>query len=286
MDLIVNNPFAPILAACLVAALVLAVISRLTQLRWVATLAAPIVFLIAYVATYQKVPPFPPVGASNKVFYVALVAMLGAGVLDAIGRLPRPALAGAASLLAAGWIGSSKLADPDSTTLFLFAALSGGGGVALWGLDHVATLAPPFGGAAPALAGLAAVSALSAPTLLFGGSSTGVGLCLGMATGAALLSVDALGIRRVLGPTAMLGAGGGLLAALDTISLFTRRADPFALALIALAPFLGLWVVRLLPPALRNRPAVAWIVSGLAVLSPLPVIVALLFLRHDNPLGT
>ena len=140
MDLIVNNPFAPILAACLVAALVLAVISRLTQLRWVATLAAPVVFLVAYVATYQKVPPFPPVGASNKVFYVALVVMLGAGVLDAIGKLPRPALAGAASLLAAGWIGSSKLADPDSTTLFLFAALSGGGGVALWGLDHVATL--------------------------------------------------------------------------------------------------------------------------------------------------
>ncbi len=286
MDLIVNSPFTPVLASCVVMALALAGAARATRSPWVATLAAPVIFLVSYVVTYQKIPTFPPVGAANKVFYVALAITLAAAALDVVGRVPRWALACAASLLAEGWVGSTKLADPDSVTLALFVALDAGGGVALWGLDRLATLAPPFGGAAPALAGLAAVSALSAPTLLFGGSSTGVGLCLGLAAGAALLSVENVGAGRVLGSAAMLGAGGGLLASLDTISLVTRRADPFALALIALAPFLGPWAVRLLPPALRNRPFVAWIVSGLAVLSPLPVIVALLLLRHDNPLGT
>jgi len=251
-----------------------------------ATLAPPVIFLVGYVATYQKIPPFPPVGASNKVFYVALVATLGAAALDVVGRFPRSVLAGASSLLAAVWIGWTKLANPDAATLVLFAALVVGGGLAVWGLDRLATLSAPFGSGANALAGLAAVSALSAPTLLFGGSSTGVGLCLGLAAGAAVLSVEALGARRGLQPAAMLGAGGGLVAALDTIALVTRRADPFAMALIALAPFLGPWAVRLLSPALRKRPAVAWIVSGLAVLSPLPVIVALLLLRHDNPLGS
>ncbi|MGO9419108.1 hypothetical protein [Roseiarcus sp.] len=286
MDLIVNNPFAPVLAACLAAALILAGAARFAKLRLAATLAPPVIFLVGYVATYQKIPPFPPVGASNKVFYVALVATLGAAALDVVGRFRRSVLAGASSLLAAVWIGWTKLANPDAATLVLFAALVVGGGLALWGLDRLATLSAPFGSGANALAGLAAVSALSAPTLLFGGSSTGVGLCLGLAAGAAVLSVEALGARRGLQPAAMLGAGGGLVAALDTIALVTRRADPFAMALIALAPFLGPWAVRLLSPALRKRPAVAWIVSGLAVLSPLPVIVALLLLRHDNPLGS
>ena len=286
MDLIVNNPFAPVLAACLAAALILAGAARFAKLRLAATLAPPVIFLVGYVATYQKIPPFPPVGASNKVFYVALVATLGAAALDVVGRFPRSVLAGASSLLAAVWIGWTKLANPDAATLVLFAALVVGGGLAVWGLDRLATLSAPFGSGANALAGLAAVSALSAPTLLFGGSSTGVGLCLGLAAGAAVLSVEALGARRGLQPAAMLGAGGGLVAALDTIALVTRRADPFAMALIALAPFLGPWAVRLLSPALRKRPAVAWIVSGLAVLSPLPVIVALLLLRHDNPLGS
>ncbi len=285
MDLIVDNPFVPVLSASAVVALVFAAAARLSGSRWAATLAAPVVFLVAYGVTYQKIPPFPPAGAANKIFWVALFATAAAAGLEALGRVPRWALPVLTALLAAGWIGSTKLADPDSTTLILFATLVVAGGLALWGLDRIATLAAPFGGGAQALAGLAAVSGLSAPTLLFGGSSTGVGVCLGLSAGAALLSAENLGARRILGSAAIMGAGGGLLAALDTIALVTRRADPFALALIALAPFLGPWSVRLLPPALQNRPLVAGLVSGLATLSPLPVIVALLFLRHDNPLG-
>jgi hypothetical protein len=41
-----------------------------------------------------------PVGASNKVFFVALVVALAAAALDAIRRFPRSALAAAASMLA------------------------------------------------------------------------------------------------------------------------------------------------------------------------------------------
>ena len=217
---------------------------------------------------------------------MALAATLGASAFEAFSRVPRWALAGLASLLAAGWVGWSKLANPDLPSLALFPALVVVGGLALWGLDRLATPAPPSGGGAVALGGLAAISALSAPALLFGGSSTGVGLCLGLAAGAAVLSAEALGAPRRLGPAAILGAGSGLLAALDTIALVTRNADLLVLALIALAPFLGPRAVRLLPPALERRPVVAWVVSGLAVLSPLPVIVALLLLRHDNPLAT
>ncbi|RBP07283.1 hypothetical protein DFR50_1287 [Roseiarcus fermentans] len=286
MDAIVDSPFLPVLSACVIVALAFAAAARLSGSRTAATLAAPAVFLVAYVVTYQKIPTFPPVGAANKVFYVAVAVTLAALALDAFASLPRWALAGLASLVAAGWVGSTKLANPDSIGLVLFPALVLGGGLALWGLDRLAAEPRPSGGGAAALAGLAAVSALSAPALLFGGSSTGVGLCLGLAAGAAVLSADGFLAPRRLGPAAMLGAGSGLLAALDTIALVTRNADPFALALIALAPFLGPLAARLLPPALERRPVVAWVVSGLAILSPLPVIVALLLLRHDNPLAT
>ncbi len=282
MDLIVNNPFVPVLAASLVTALAFVAAQRITGWSWAATLAAPVVFLVAYVVTYQKIPPFPPAGAANKIFWIALVATLGAMALDALDRLPRWVFAVLAALLAALWIGWGKIGDEGAwLPLLTMIAL---GGLALWGLDRAGT--PATGGdGARALAGLAAISGLAAPTLLFGGSSTGVGLCLGLALGAAALSLAQVRSRRVLGPAAVLGAGAGLLAALDTIAVVTRRADPFALALIALAPFLGPWAVRLLPPAFRSRPVVAWMVSGLATLSPLPVIVALLFLRHDSPLG-
>ena len=231
----------------------MAAAARLIGSACVATLAAPVVFLVGYVLTYQKIPPFPPAGAANKVFYVALVATLAAAAARrwrAFRALRSP---GPLSLLAAVWIGSTKLADPDATTLTILVALVVGGGVALWGLDRLATLAPPFGGGAAALAGLAAVAALTAPTLLFGGSSTGVGLCLGLAAGAAVLSADGPAARiAVSGPPRCSARAADSLAALDTIALVTRRADPFALSLIALAPFLGPW-----PFACRRPPGEA-----------------------------
>ena len=69
MDLILNNPFAPVLAACLATAVVLAAAARLIGSAWVGTLAAPVVFLVGYVLTYQKIRrsrrPGPPTRCST-----------------------------------------------------------------------------------------------------------------------------------------------------------------------------------------------------------------------------
>jgi len=35
------------------------------------SLVPPVIFVTSYVATYQQVPTFPPVGAVNKIFYIA-----------------------------------------------------------------------------------------------------------------------------------------------------------------------------------------------------------------------
>ena len=84
---------------------------------------------------------------------------------------------------------------------------------------------------------------------------------------------------------AVLGAGGGLLAVIDTVVLITGGADLIALALVALSPLLG--PVRR-PAAAQNN---AWVErAGMGSdrnrrLSPLPVIVTLLFLRYENPLA-
>src|SRR5277367_6356367 len=115
MDFIVDNPFAPVLLACLVTAAIFSTASWLTKWAWLATIAVPAVFLVAYVSTYQKIPPFPPVGAANKVFYVALAATLVAAT-DSFTIVPRSVLAGAVSLLASIWIGFAKLAEPNAET--------------------------------------------------------------------------------------------------------------------------------------------------------------------------
>ena len=112
-----------------------------------------------------------------------------------------------------------------------------------------------------------------------------MGLCLGLSVGVAIVSLAELWIPGPLGATAILGAGAGLLAIVNTIALINRRADLLALALCALVPVVGPFGVRLLPATMRDQRALVWIAIGLAALSPLPVIVVLLFLRHENPLG-
>jgi hypothetical protein len=120
---------------------------------------------------------------------------------------------------------------------------------------------------------------------LFGGSSTSMGLCLGFAVGLAICSLSLMLAARSLGTMAVLGAGGGLLAVIDTVVLITGGADLIALALVALSPLLGPFGVRLLPRTLRGSSALVWVATGIAALSPLPVIVTLLFLRYENPLA-
>lgn len=220
-------------------------------------------------------------------FYVVIFAAVGAFLVEKLPAAfsPRAVGALAVSLLANVWIAYARLKAPDLELLGTGAALVLAGAVVLWRLQAVALLPGPAGGGAPTLALLAALSAALAPVALFGGSSTSLGLFLGLIVGLAILSFVNLLIPCALAAAAILGTGGGLLAIVATITLINRRADLLALAFCALPPFLGSIGVRLLPTTLRDRSALAWIATGLAALSPLPVIVALLFLRHENPLG-
>ncbi len=282
MDDLLDSPFAPAIIAGAAAALVAAVVAKAAKSSAAASIGALLAFLAAYYETYEKIPAFPPVGASNKVFYVALIAGVAALAVEGWARTvwARAALALGASVFAAAWIGWTRFAEPDALTYPLAGLAALGGALALGGLDRLGER-----GGAAGLAGLAAVFVLAAPVLLFGGSSTGVGVCLGAMAGIGLLSLEALLSVRASRPSAVLGAGGGLAAALDSPALISRAADPLALILVAIAPFLGLLAVSKTPAAWRARPWAVWLVAGLATLSPLPVILALLFLRHENPLG-
>jgi hypothetical protein len=70
--------------------LVLSGLARLAPTAALQPLASPLVFLISYVLAYQQVPPFPPIGATNKIFYLALVATLVGFVLDLHGLSSQP----------------------------------------------------------------------------------------------------------------------------------------------------------------------------------------------------
>ena len=85
---------------------------------------------------------------------------------------------------------------------------------------------------------LGVLPGLFAAIALFGGSSTCVGLCLGFATGLAMMALVNLSSRRPLGLTPVLGAGGGLLAIIDTITLITKHIDFLALVVFLAA---GRW---------------------------------------------
>jgi hypothetical protein len=282
-----DNPFVPIVLACVLTAVAFSLLAFLIKSDFVASAAPPALFLIGYYATYQKVPPFPPIGSTNKIFYIALLATLGGFVLDriAVGPLPRAAASLVVSLLAAAWIAYARLDSPDAELIVTGGAVILVGALVLWRVGMIATAAEPEGGGAAALALLAALAAVFAPVALFGGSSTSVGLCLGFAIGLGICSLSLMLAPRSLGSMAVLGAGGGLLAVIDTVVLITGGVDLIALALVALSPLLGPFGVRLLPRTLRGSSALVWVATGIAALSPLPVIVTLLFLRYENPLA-
>ena len=282
LDWILNNPFLPSIVASAATAAVFALAIHFTKYGALGAIAAPFAFLVAYYLTYQKIPPFPPAGAANKVFYVGLVAAVLAIGVEAIPRDPIPAWtkAAAAALLGIVWIGSSQWGRADLEFVAISLALFLGGGVALW----IPLVQNSKAGGAPALSMFAALCVLLAPVSLFGGSSTGVGLCLGAAAGLAVLSIAYLRLPGALPDAAMLAVGAGMMGLVDAIALVSRKADLWALAFVALAPLLGLYASRLVPAAARGRQISVWLVSGLVTLSPLVVIVALLFWRHESPL--
>lgn len=278
-DLLRDSPFTPIVAACLAVGLVLALLARGSARSWPAGIAAPAVFLVGYYLTYNKIPDFPPVGSTNKLFYVALIAGAIGLLLDLLPRAANSSARAAFALLAAPliavWIGLPRLTEPTSDTLATIAALALGGAWVVWRLADLGAASPRDGWML-----LAVLPAAYAPVALFGGSSTSVGLCLGLAAGLGIVALVNLIATRRLGYIAALGAGGGLLGMIDTVTLITRKSDPIALALLLAVPLLGEGASRVL----RNvGPRTRAVLVALCASVPVAAIVALLMQRHNSP---
>jgi len=135
-----DNPIAWAALICFLLGFALSGLVRLSPKAAIGSLVPPAVFLASYVLTYQQVPPFPPVGATNKIFYVALSAALAGFALD---LLPRTAkldriLVVIVPALIVGWIGLPRFTNADLDVVATTFALSLGGSVVLWRLDAVA----------------------------------------------------------------------------------------------------------------------------------------------------
>ena len=255
----------------------------------IASAVPPIIFLASYVLTYQQVPDFPPIGATNKIFYIALAAALVGFVLDLLPRLAnyRKLLAVIMPLLIVAWIGFPRFAIPDIELIATALGLWLGGTVLLWRLDIVATVPAERNGSS--IVGTAMLMALMlafAPIALLGGSSTSLMLCLATVAGLATVALWELILpRNAFGASAVFGVGGGLLAMIDTATLITRHVDLAALALLLLIPFAGEAGGRLLIPSKRFRGRVRQVLVGTLSALPVLLVVAVLFLRHSESLS-
>jgi hypothetical protein len=199
------------------------------------------------------------------------------GSADAGGRL---AVLLAASLLIATWIGLPRFSGADTILVLIVVALVLGGTLVLWRLATVdSAAAMPVDGAVL----LAVLPGVFAPIALFGGSSTSVGLCLGLAAGLAMMALVNLFSPRLLGLTAVLGAGGGLLAVIDTITLITKHIDFLALAVFLTVLFTGQIGGRAVLPQHKVGPRVRAVAAGVMAAAPVLVILAILFLKHESP---
>jgi hypothetical protein len=83
---LLDSPFTPTIVACLIAGLAVGGAARLLRSALLANLAAPVTFLVAYYETYNKIPSFPPVGSTNKIFYIAIAAAAIGVALDLLAR--------------------------------------------------------------------------------------------------------------------------------------------------------------------------------------------------------
>ncbi|MBN9529601.1 MAG: hypothetical protein J0H82_25555 [Alphaproteobacteria bacterium] len=281
MDLF-DNPFVLTVALCFGAGLVAAAITRALGAR-AAGLAPVAVFFTGYVATYQKIPPFPPVGSTNKVFYAALAAAIVGLVLDVAPRLrPLARLLGPAAVVAIVlWIAVPRFAEPDAALYLTLAALCLGAGAALWRLAAVADGAGRDLGAVPVVAMIFALALGLAPVALAGGSSSAMMLFAGLAAGLGAVGLVALAVPGAgFGAAGVLGAGGGLVAVAATVILISRQADPLALLLLLPVLVAGQIGGRFLPDRLSGRGRA--IAVGVMTVLPLILVFAVLFLRHPD----
>ena len=135
-----ENPIILAALICFLLGLVLSGLARVVPGSTIASAVLPIIFLVSYVLTYQQVPTFPPVGSTNKIFYIALAAALIGFALDLLPRTAnyRKLLAAITPLLIVGWIGLPRFAKSDVELMATALGLWLGGIALLWPLDTVA----------------------------------------------------------------------------------------------------------------------------------------------------
>ena len=285
-DAVLENPIFLAVLICFLLGLALSGLARLVPTLALGSMVYPIVFLASYVLTYQQVPPFPPVGATNKIFYIALVAALIGFILDLSPQTSNYSklLAVIMPLSIVCWIGSPRFVKPDIDLITTSLGLWLGGIALLWRLDTVAkTPAERNGGSIVGTAMLMALLLAFAPVALLGGSSTSLMLCLAAVAGLAAVALWELAIpRQAFGASAVFGHGCGLLAMIDTVTLITRQVDLAALTLLLLIPYAGQVGARLLLPPNRIRGRARQVLIGTLAASPIVLVVSVLMLRHPE----
>lgn len=206
-------------------------------LRWLRAgrvwtdLLVPASFLVAYWLTYNKVPSFPPVGAVNKIFFVAVIGTVLGVLVEASGRgeLGR-VLALAQPIASAAYIGTSRL--PDALPEVAVAALWGL--LTMYGLSGgTGTTEDESGTRRATLLGIACAG--FAPIALLGASSSSFQLSLLFAAAiAAIVTANISNPDFGFRSASLLGGAGGMIAAAQTVTLITRKTDMLALAVFTL----------------------------------------------------
>jgi len=230
------------IGAVSLAAFILAGLCQLLRISRVwRVLLVPGVFLAAYFMAYGKVPSFPPVGAVNKIFYIALLGAVLGLIVDLAGK-PRLAsfLLALQPVATALYIGEARLRTAPIEVLGAAAA----GFAAMWLLRRHMEVST--GEEAMRRALVLAIAAFGfAPLALLGASSASLQLCL--IFGFAVLATLVWNLRNddyAFGTSSLLGGAGGMVAVVFAVTLITRKTDLVALAVLSLI---------FLVPALGNR---------------------------------
>lgn len=221
-------------------------------------IAAIIGFLLAYVLL-QGVPAFPPAAATQKLFYLVLLAGGAGFALDLTGRTAslqrslRIVFPGLALL----WLAWRQLAAGVALAeLATLAALWAGGALVFWRLERAET---EGGGLSAAL--MLIVAALGVAGVATLGSSPNpaqlAGALAAAAGGVALWGYGvwlAKATRGPFGATTQFGGGGALLGLAYILVLFTPQASRLALIVLLLVFFADLAAGRIrLGNSLRGR---------------------------------
>jgi hypothetical protein len=242
-------------------------------------LLVPAFFLFSYWLTYNKVPTFPPVGAVNKLFYIALAGTFVGLLVEllGLGRASRWALIlfPAAS---AAYVGQARL-----TVAPLEVAAAGLAGIVVFYLMSRDMFGEGRESALRPAVVLAVASAGFAPIALMGASSSSLQLGLGFAASIAGILVWHLARPNfAFGSASLLGGLGGLVAAVQTVALITRKVDLAALVVLGLVFLVPLASGRILDRLSMSNTAIR--TMGFAALCIVPALaaVAVAFIRYGG----